>query len=128
MTLDTMAIGWRPHDLERAYLPFGHGVGTQVGASDPAFMSRLGRKPTDDIPKFPYDAVAKQKLLEEGDPAAKDAAYLGYEWLKEANFGLYRSWEDVKPLRDNWNGPLILKGIQHVEVLAWLSFLICLQN
>lgn len=112
-----MSLGWRPHDLERSYLPFGHGVGTQVGSSDPVFMARLGRKPiADEIPEFPYDAVTKQKLLVDGDPTAKDAAQLGYAWLAEANFGFYRSWEDVKPLRDNWEGPLILKGIQHVEV------------
>ncbi|KAJ3917983.1 oxidoreductase [Lentinula edodes] len=116
VTLDTMSLGWRPHDLERSYLPFGHGVGTQVGSSDPVFMARLGRKPiADEIPEFPYDAVTKQKLLVDGDPTAKDAAQLGYAWLAEANFGFYRSWEDVKPLRDNWEGPLILKGIQHVE-------------
>ncbi|KAF9068602.1 oxidoreductase [Rhodocollybia butyracea] len=115
VTLDTMSLGWRPHDLERSYLPFGHGVGTQVGSSDPAFMARLGRKPTADIPEFPYDAVAKQNLLEDGDAAAKEAQELGYGWLKEAAFGFYRSWEDVKPLRDNWEGPLLLKGIQAVE-------------
>jgi len=78
-------------------------------------MAKLGRKPVDDIPEFPYDSLAKQKLLAEGDSGARDAAHIGYEWLKEANFGFYRSWEDVKPLRDFWEGPLLLKGIQHVE-------------
>ncbi|KIK69870.1 hypothetical protein GYMLUDRAFT_255101 [Collybiopsis luxurians FD-317 M1] len=115
LTLDTMFMGWRPHDLETSYLPFGHGFGTQVGSSDPVFMARLGRKPIDDIPEYPYDAAAKQKLLLEGDEKAKENAQLGYGWLQEAAFGDYRSWEDVKPVRDNWEGPLILKGIQHVE-------------
>ena len=30
--------------------------------------------------------------------------------------GIFRTWDDVKFLRDNWDGPLILKGIQHVSV------------
>lgn len=30
VTLDTMLLGWRPHDLDTAYLPFAHGVGIQV--------------------------------------------------------------------------------------------------
>ncbi|KAJ7465015.1 FMN-dependent dehydrogenase [Mycena latifolia] len=81
-TLDTMLLGWRPHDLTTSYIPFGHGVGVQVGTSDPVFMKRLGREP----------------IL-----------------LKEYNSGLFRSWEDLKFLRDNWDGPLVLKGIQSVK-------------
>lgn len=33
VTLDTMLLGWRPHDLDTAYLPFAHGVGIQVRLS-----------------------------------------------------------------------------------------------
>ena len=36
-----MLLGWRPHDLQTSYLPFLHGVGAQVGLSDPVFMSTL---------------------------------------------------------------------------------------
>lgn len=28
---------------------------------------------------------------------------------------MFRTWDDVKFLRDNWDGPLILKGIQRVQ-------------
>ncbi|EEB87153.1 hypothetical protein MPER_15617, partial [Moniliophthora perniciosa FA553] len=116
ITLDTMNIGWRPHDLETAYLPFGHGVGIEVGRSDPVFMGKLGRQPiTDHHPEFPYDPKEKMTLLLQGDEKTKDELLLGQTFLAETNSGLYRSWEDLKFLRDNWEGPLILKGIQHVE-------------
>ena len=46
VTLDTPLLGWRPHDIETAYLPFLHGVGIQVGTSDPVFMARFNL-PTD---------------------------------------------------------------------------------
>jgi len=39
------------------------------------------------------------------------AVHLGTEWLLEANSGTFRTWEDLKILRDNWDGPIILKGI-----------------
>ena len=52
VTLDTPLLGWRPHDIETAYLPFLHGVGIQVGTSDPVFMARFNL-PTDS----PYGQV-----------------------------------------------------------------------
>ncbi|KAH0586055.1 hypothetical protein H2248_007329 [Termitomyces sp. 'cryptogamus'] len=114
VTLDTMTIGWRPHDLERAYMPFGHGVGIQVGRSDPVFMARYGREPVHERPDFPYDSEEKDRLFLAGDEKTREAVFFGTEWLKECNSGLYRDWEDLKFLRENWQGPLVLKGIQNV--------------
>ncbi|KAF8073589.1 oxidoreductase [Lyophyllum atratum] len=114
VTLDTMVLGWRPHDLETAYIPFGHGVGIQVGRSDPVFMARYGRQPVHERPEFPYDSMAKDKLFVAGDEKTREGVFFGSEWLKECNSGLYHDWEDLKFLRDSWDGPLILKGIQSV--------------
>lgn len=112
-----MTIGWRPHDLAEAYMPFGLGVGIEVGRSDPVFMAKHGRQAVlDNIPEFPFDPANKMQLLAEGNEAAKEDLFLGRSWLEEANSGKYRSWEDLKFLRDNWEGPLILKGIQSVKV------------
>lgn len=113
VTLDTPTIGWRPLDLQTSYLPFAHGFGMQAGISDPVFMARYNLQPKlDEHPEFPYDPAKLNKLLEEGDEKTKREAFLGFEWLKETNSGHFRSWEEVKLLRDNWTGPLILKGIQ----------------
>ncbi|KAG6889635.1 hypothetical protein C0992_004526 [Termitomyces sp. T32_za158] len=109
-----MTIGWRPHDLKRAYIPFGHGVGIQVGRSDPVFMARYGREPVHERPDFPYDSEEKDRLFLAGDEKTREAVFFGNEWLKECNSGLYRDWEDLKFLRKNWQGPLVLKGIQSV--------------
>ncbi|KAJ7166321.1 oxidoreductase [Mycena crocata] len=116
VTLDTMLIGWRPHDLEKSYIPFGHGVGVQVGTSDPVFMKRLGREPiTASRPKFPYDAEEMDRLFLAGDKDVQEAVFLGGEWLKECNSGLFHSWEDLRFIREHWEGPLVLKGIQSVQ-------------
>ncbi|KAF9003955.1 oxidoreductase [Cyathus striatus] len=98
VTLDTTTLGWRPHDLETAYLPFGHGVGIQIGKSDPVFMARHNKQP----------------LIQEGDEKAQEDAFLGREWLGEVNSGTFKDWEDLKFLRKNWDGPIVLKGIQSV--------------
>ncbi|KAF8895229.1 oxidoreductase [Infundibulicybe gibba] len=115
VTLDTMALGWRPHDLERSYIPFAQGVGNQVGRSDPVFMARYNRQPVHERPHFPYDPVARDKKIAAGDKETIEQAYFGLEWLKECNSGKFRSWEDLKLLKANWDGPLILKGIQSVQ-------------
>jgi len=60
-------------------------------------MKRFHLQPVpkgEDHPKWPYE--------------------LGKAWLAETNSGQFRRWEDVKFVRDNWDGPLVLKGIQSV--------------
>ncbi|KAF8817057.1 oxidoreductase [Phlegmacium glaucopus] len=114
VTLDTMSIGWRPHDLERSFIPFVHGVGVQVGMSDPVFMARYGKQPvTDYHPEFPYDSAKCDKKLVAGDAKLQEDSFLGTEWIKETH--TYHNWDDLKFLRDNWEGPLVLKGILSIQ-------------
>lgn len=119
VTLDTFLLGWRPHDLDTAYQPFLAGVGIQVGTSDPVFMrrmdSRFGGARPDERPAFPLDLKAFRERLAAGDEQARDAFTLGISWLGEAHSGPFRSWADLAFLRQNWDGPIVLKGIQTVE-------------
>lgn len=113
VTLDTVTIGWRPKDLGSSYIPFIHGVGCQVGMSDPAFMAKYNYQPiTGERPEFPYRPEKMDQLIVQGDAKAKRDLFLGVEWLKETNSGHFRSWEHLQLLRENWKGPLVLKGIQ----------------
>ena len=83
-----MLLGWRPHDLDRHYLPFGHGIGIQVATSDPEFMKRHGAQlRPDERPAFPYDPVKVDKLISEGDELAVLNMNLGRSWLSEGNSG-----------------------------------------
>lgn len=123
VTLDTVSLGWRPHDLETSFVPFFHGIGVQVGISDPVFMARYGKQPvTDHHPDFPYDPAKFDREFAAGDPKVQEAILLGTEWIKEVH--VYRDWEDLKFLRKNWEGPLVVKGISstHVRFLSFFSF------
>ncbi|MGH3436626.1 MAG: lactate 2-monooxygenase [Sciscionella sp.] len=90
VTLDTWMLGWRPRDLDRAYLPFLNGVGTAVYFSDPVFRAGLAKPPEQDV----------------------RAAVL--RWLPMFT-GTDKSWENLPFLREHWDGPIVLKGIQHVD-------------
>lgn len=93
VTLDTWALGWRPHDLDGAYLPFLRGVGAAVPFSDPAFRALLARPPEDDLPA----AVAlRQRLFQGTSP----------------------TWERLGTLRHWWDGPIVLKGVLHPDDAA----------
>jgi len=118
VTLDTMTLGWRPHDLDSAYLPFAHGFGAQIGTSDPVFMARYGLQPEtgpEAHPKFPFEPAKLIQRVTDGDAKAKRDSKLGQGWIAEVSSGRYRSWDELKFLRDNWEGSLVLKGIQCVE-------------
>jgi lactate 2-monooxygenase len=122
VTLDTMTIGWRPHDLETSYVPFIHGVGVQLGMSDPVFMSRYGKQPVTDHPEFPYDPAKFDRKVAAGDAKVKEAMVLGMEWIREVH--VFHDWEDLKFLRDIWEGPLVVKGIlsTHVRFVTSICF------
>ncbi|MFI9389981.1 lactate 2-monooxygenase [Streptomyces bauhiniae] len=90
VTLDTPLLSWRPRDLDRAYLPFLHGVGTANYFTDPAFRAGLA------------------KPVEE-DPNAAVLRFLGL-------FGdAGHTWPDLAFLREHWDGPIVLKGILHPD-------------
>jgi lactate 2-monooxygenase len=89
VTLDTRILGWRPRDLDNAYLPFLQGVGIQNYLSDPAFQAGQPTPVDDDL----------------------QTAVLRYVQM----FGdLSLTWDDIPFLRDHWNGPIVLKGILSV--------------
>jgi L-lactate dehydrogenase (cytochrome) len=83
-------LGWRPLDLDRGYLPFLKNLGIANYTSDPVFLRRL-RVPADQ------------------DPVAAGAAFAAVF----QNPGL--SWKQLPLIRENWDGPILLKGIQSVR-------------
>jgi len=114
VTLDTMSLGWRPHDLETSFVPFINGVGVQIGLSDPVFMARHGKQPvTDRHPEFPYNPAKFDQSLAAGDAKVQEDILLGTDWIKEVH--TYHDWDDLKFLRDNWEGPLVVKGISSTQ-------------
>jgi lactate 2-monooxygenase len=90
ITLDTTLLGWRPLDLDRGYSPFLKNLGIANYTSDPVFRRRL-RVPADE------------------DPVAAGVAFASLF----QNPGL--SWKQLPLIRRNWDGPILLKGIQAVQ-------------
>lgn len=90
VTLDTPLLSWRPRDLDQAYLPFLHGVGTANYFSDPAFRAGLA-KPVEEDP----NAAVMHFVSMFADPG--------------------KTWPDLAFLRENWDGPIVLKGVLHPD-------------
>ena len=76
-----MTVGWRPHDLAKAYSPFAHSVGCQVGRSDPVFMAKFGREPiVDERPKFPYRPDEMDAAFAAGDEKVSRGYLCNMRW------------------------------------------------
>jgi lactate 2-monooxygenase len=90
VTLDTWTLAWRPNDLDAAYLPFIRGIGNAIPFSDPAFRALLAKTPEEDL----------------------TAAIL--QWIPLFT-GTDKRWDQLPFLREHWDGPIVLKGIQHVD-------------
>jgi lactate 2-monooxygenase len=90
VTLDTWMLGWRPRDLQNAYLPFLKGEGIANYVNDPVFRAALQKPPEE-------DSVAAVGLW-------------AYEF---ANPSL--SWSDLGWLREQTPLPILLKGILHAD-------------
>jgi len=88
VTLDTFTMGWRPTDLDAAYLPFLQGTGIANYLSDQAFNAPLGDDP------------------ELGDQVFRWAGIFGNPAL---------TWSDLAWLRERTSLPIILKGVLHPD-------------
>jgi isopentenyl diphosphate isomerase/L-lactate dehydrogenase-like FMN-dependent dehydrogenase len=90
VTLDTWQLGWRPRDLDTAYLPFLQGEGIANYTTDPAFRAGLEKSPEDD----------------------PNAAVLHF-------LGMFNNptltWQDLEWLRSRTSLPIVLKGVQHPD-------------
>ena len=90
VTLDTWILGWRPRDLQNAYLPFLKGEGVANYFSDPVFRAALPGP------------------IEENLEAA--IAHWTYQFSNPSV-----TWEDLAWLREQTDLPIVLKGILHAE-------------
>lgn len=84
----------RPGDLDQAFLPFLNGTGTETGLSDPVFRA---------------------KFEETTGTRVDDNKIVAAQACMRLLTGQNHTWKEVAFLRQNWDGPLILKGIQHVD-------------
>ena len=90
LTVDTFIPGWKPRDLQQAWLPFLEGRGVGNYFQDPVFRAGPEKTP-------------------EEDPGMATGHFLGVQ----ANPSL--SWDDLATLREMTSLPILVKGIQHVE-------------
>lgn len=96
VTLDTYILGWRPSDMDNGYNPFlrSDSIGVSIGFSDPVFRSQFKSRHGVEIEEDLHSAAA--------------------EWTKMVFPGHSHSWEDLEFLKRNWEGKIVLKGIQTV--------------
>ncbi|MFN2612570.1 MAG: alpha-hydroxy-acid oxidizing protein [Solirubrobacterales bacterium] len=90
LTVDNFLPGWKPRDLEQAYLPFLEGIGIAQYLSDPVFQAGLEKDPEEDM-----------------------GAAVGHFLSVFSNAAL--SWSDLDWLRAQTSLPVVLKGILHPD-------------
>jgi L-lactate dehydrogenase (cytochrome) len=90
LTVDTFIPGWKPRDLQQAWLPFLNGMGVANYFQDPVFRAALEKPPEEDV-------------------GAATGHFLGVQ----ANPAL--SWDDLAQLREMTSLPIVVKGVQHVD-------------
>jgi lactate 2-monooxygenase len=90
LTVDTFIPGWKPRDLQQAWLPFLNGMGVANYFQDPVFRAALEKTPEEDV-------------------GAATGHFLGVQ----ANPSL--NWNDLAQLREMTTLPIAIKGIQHPE-------------
>jgi lactate 2-monooxygenase len=90
LTVDTFVPGWKPRDLQQAWLPFLNGMGVANYFQDPIFRAALEKSPEEDV-------------------GAATGHFLGVQ----ANPAL--NWDDMARLREMTSLPIVIKGIQHPD-------------
>ena len=90
LTVDTFLQGWKPRDLQSAWMPQLAGIGIVNYTSDPVFQSMLDR-PAEEDPQ----AAVGQFIAQFANPQL--------------------SWGDLEYLRAETELPILLKGILHPD-------------
>ena len=125
VTLDTTVLGWRPRDLERAYLPFLRGKGIAQYTSDPVFRRIISEPapgpPPEQQPKPTLQALATLISLTRAYPGGfVETLRSGRGRAAVQRFiDLYSRpslrWDDLPFLRERTDLPIVLKGVLHPD-------------
>jgi len=94
------AVEWRPFGLDNACFPFSHGVGTQVGLTDPFFVAAAESEPfpEDEHPEFPYIAARQDELIRNGDAKATLRSEVSQRFVSEM-LDPTKVWGDLPRLK-----------------------------
>jgi lactate 2-monooxygenase len=128
LTLDTMILGWRPLDLDPAFLPFLRGKGIAQYTSDPVFRRLLSEDSSDGSngpqPKPTLTALRTLVQLTKAYPdrfVATLASGRGRAAVQRF-INIYSrpslTWEDLPFLRERTKLPILLKGVLHPDDAA----------
>lgn len=99
LTLDTWQLAWRHDDVASSNYAFYHGIGADLGLSDPVFQ---------------------QRLAEAGIDPETQPNEAGALWIDNVWHGRAHTWAKAAWARDLWKEisggkPFCVKGIQSVE-------------
>ena len=125
VTLDTGMLGWRPRDLDRAFLPFIQGMGIAQYTHDPVFQrlvdDRLARPSTGPRPRVTPSAVRTLMGMTRRHPGDFRAnlrsgrARAAVETFLDVFSRPSLNWTHLPFLRERTRLPILLKGIQHPD-------------
>jgi lactate 2-monooxygenase len=128
VTLDTTLLGWRPRDLDRAYLPFLRGKGIAQYTSDPVFTRLLDEEVSaatsgSNSPRPPLRPATVRTLVEltraYPDRFVRALRSGRARAAVERFIQIYSrpslTWDDLPFLRERTRLPIILKGILHPD-------------
>jgi isopentenyl diphosphate isomerase/L-lactate dehydrogenase-like FMN-dependent dehydrogenase len=111
VTLDTTQLGWRPRDLDRAFLPFIRGMGIAQYTSDPVFQ-RLARErpPSTERPRVTPAAIRTLLAMRRRGVAPRDVQTF-LDVFSRSDL----TWAHLAWLRSITALPILLKGVQHPD-------------
>ena len=90
VTVDTYIPGWKPRDLQQAWLPMLEGVGNANYLQDPVFRAALDKPPEEDL-----------------------GAAIGHYLSIYVNPSL--TWDDLAWLEQRTSLPILIKGVLHAD-------------
>ena len=123
LTLDTTLLGWRPRDLDLAYLPFLRGLGIAQYVSDPVFRASLAEPLPGDDERPPLGLEALRAFRSQlrrypGPLGEKLRSGAPREAVRRFIATYSRpslAWDDLARLRGLTRLPVLLKGILHPD-------------
>lgn len=125
VTLDTTMLGWRPRDLNLAYLPFLEGRGIAQYTSDPVFNRIIDQPMEEEINtrdrKLNLQTLGSALGLMHRYPGAFLENLRSKRPLKAVRtfINIYSrpslEWKNLSFLREKTDLPILLKGILHPE-------------